>query len=122
MAKLREDRSKQCDNCSRKTNIKNNLCSRCERKITLKNVPTSSDYHLSKDDWLMNAMCFIHACGVLEEFMEKMDSMNPQLMMNTWSNGPGVIENILDSTLLDEYDEKSLNRAYKGFFLSLIHI
>jgi hypothetical protein len=116
MPKLRKDRSKQCDICGRTTNINNIVCSRCERTTVLKDVPTSTDYCLSKDDWFINAMAFIHACGQYEEFMDKVSSSYPELMMGTWSNGPGIIEDLIDSSLLDEYDETCFKGTYRGFF------
>jgi hypothetical protein len=111
-----KSKKKQCGKCTRQTDARNNYCAKCETLIALKDTPTSSHYNLSKDDWVVNAMAFIHACGVLEEFIDKMHSFNPELMMNTWSDGSCVAEKLLDSTLLDEYDETSYKGTYIGFF------
>jgi len=115
MPVYKKENSKQCPDCDRTTSLKRDYCAKCQLKRDLL-CPTSSDYKLTKDDWVVNAMAFIHACGVLDEFIDKMHSLNPELMMNTRSDGSCVPEKVLDSTLLDEYDETSYKATYPGFF------
>lgn len=70
-------------------------------------IRTSNDYPLS-DDVLFNSLCFLHACGVLENFVEKVfDAKCAFYEDSSPVNLCG--EDVVDEFVLDLYDDISKN-------------
>jgi hypothetical protein len=110
MPRYKKSKSKKCPGCDRNISLKNNYCSRCQLKLDL-SEPTASNYKLTKDDWVVNALAFLHACGELEAFLDKVYSHSSELCMSVWSNGPGKPENLIDANILDQYDDRIKNMS-----------
>jgi hypothetical protein len=85
-----------CGFCIRNKDVREELC-----------IKTSSDYRLSSDDWFANAMSFLHACGVLNEFIDKVESDIAEIMMKTFNNSRVNLDSILTEKALLSYEEKN---------------
>lgn len=87
-----------CKICNLETS-KPIICDKCvlkdenRKKVGLK---VSSDYVLAKDDYVLNSLCFLHACGSLNDFLDKTESENTELMMSTWSNRPDIPDSVMN--------------------------
>lgn len=69
-------------------------------------VPTASDYDLKNCNETLRGLAFIHACGKLEEFLDKLYSAFPALIFfeETRSNTISPSEQDVSQTVLDNYD------------------
>lgn len=109
-----------CVLCNRKLKCPPYVCSKCvvkEENRKAFGIRTSSDYSLEKDDFLLNALSFIHACNALEEFIDKVESEMGEIMMNVSSYSGCNPESYLEDSILQKYDFYSeANRLYKPKF------
>lgn len=73
-------------------------------------VPTAADYDLKNCDETLRAFAFIHACGKWEEFVDKVYSQNPSLLLAQDSQNQVLSEDSIDQQSLDDYDYQSRER------------
>lgn len=81
------------------------LCHKCLRDIDVLNalgVRVPTQYRLSKTDWFSNALAFIHAANKLGEFIDRVHSAAPGLIMSD-TLGPVRPENHIDPAVLERY-------------------
>jgi hypothetical protein len=96
-------KSSECLGCGYATRKGCKVCQSCYLKQDVRdrlNIRTASDYSLSKDDWLVNCLSFIHACGQLNDFIDKVDSDVMERMMSPF----GYMHVNLDKLIVDPSD------------------
>jgi hypothetical protein len=64
----------ECQHCKAQMKRAMILCNKCavssERQKQY-GIRTASDYALEPGDSVINALCFLHACGVLDQFLDR---------------------------------------------------
>lgn len=94
----------KCITCDTFTKL--TICEKCVRKESNKQIAgikTASDYHLVKGDWLINCLCFMDACGALEDFMETV-SLETSIGMSGESHRFFRPEKCIDENIMEEYE------------------
>lgn len=90
-----------CDHCERPMSYEAVLCDKCANSSRLRaeyGIRTSADYGLG-DDYVINALCFLHACGVLDSFIDSIEYWN-----NSTSGFTLRIEDMFPELILSQYE------------------
>lgn len=85
------------------------LCAACCKSKDIREafgIKIPSDYSLSKDDWMVNALAFVHACGALPSFLDKVHSEVSEMMMAPFDRLRVDPVSLLSDEVLLSYDEK----------------
>ena len=99
-----------CPTCDRKVNG-TVLCARCavssdKRAMVGLMVPGDYPLHELRGDVLMCGLAFLHACGVVEAFMEKVDSVSIPELMSTHHYVRIRPENLIRERIRREYNRR----------------
>ena len=97
------------------SNSKSLVCTTCSRnrEITKKlEIYTATDYDLT-DDYLFNALCFLHGAGALNSFLEKVHA-TPEMMFYDQTQDVDCVEKFdtIDKEILDEYEDLAGRKTY----------
>lgn len=99
--------STECITCSRKIKMGAVICAKCVLKESNRqkaDVFVPGDYLLSKDDYVLNGLAFLHACNALKDFIEKIESDDAETLMKTWSDGPCIPEKMIEEEAVEKYE------------------
>lgn len=113
-----KSKSGKCIGCGNRAND-GNVCSSCSKNTEIRQaleVRISSDYSLSKNDWLINALSFVHACGALPEFIDKVESNVAEIMMAPFDGLKVNPLSLLGNEALLSQDEKKLYGTERNRF------
>jgi hypothetical protein len=73
-------------------------------------VPTSADYNLKNCNDTLRGLAFIHACGVWDEFVDKVYSAFPHLMFIEDTKTDLISSNVISEQVLETYDYDARER------------
>lgn len=93
-----------CENLINKGTIVCRSCVQTKKGRDALDIRTAADYSLSKSDYLLNALCFLHACGQLEDVMDKIESHVYEKMMASDIDVKTNPDDIIDELTLSEYN------------------
>jgi hypothetical protein len=102
----------KCIGCDNKVNSPYTVCKVCAYKDEVRRslgIGISADYQLGNDP-VVNGLCFLHACGVLNTFLEKTYSATSAFIDSTKPLNL-VDEYCIDDLVLSTYDELSYGRV-----------
>jgi len=102
----------KCIGCDNNVNPPFTVCKSCAYKDETRRslgIGIAADYQLG-DDPILNGLCFLHACGVLDAFLENaysgvsafIDSAKPLNLVG---------EDSIDDSVLSTYDELPYDRV-----------
>lgn len=112
-------KNKKCLSCNKATKKSITICEQCVRQKEIRyrfGIKTASDYQLSSEDYLHNAFCFLHACGQLQEVIDKIESEVAELMMNSVTTVNNNPNQLISSYCMEQYDELSLASRSRSRF------
>lgn len=77
------------------------LCKKCANSTRIRaeyGIRTAADYGLG-DDYVINALCFLHACGVLDSFIDRIQYWDDS------TSAPALrVEDLVSDSILDKYN------------------